>query len=140
MVPRRQSCGASRPALRAAKKPPPARAVYTDVTFLLYAVPADTLVRAEGVMSFKADGRVWTSHWGGGDWRAPAEAPIGAPDVLEMRAPTLPPEGPGLWEVLFNAGRTAFVLTPEGSMATRWFGMRADKVNQVLRIASEQFG
>lgn len=127
-----------------------AKAAYVSVTFLLYAVPAEQLIRAESVMSFKPDGMVFTSHFGEGAWQAPEETPtvdLREPahpdtnrDFLSVVMPHLPPlESSGYWEALFNKGRSAFVLTPQGSTTTRWFGIRADRVAQVFRIASESF-
>lgn len=127
-----------------------AKAEYVSVTYLLYAIPAEQLIRSVSVMSFKPDGLIFSSHFGEGAWQAP-DAPVGPEaslrpvalgghrDFVSFVMPFLPPEGPGVWEALFNSGRSAFVLTPPGSTQTRWFGIRADRVAQVFRVASESF-
>lgn len=110
-----------------------------DLPYLLYSVnPEDPLVRAQGVLRFKENGGVWTSRWGGGFWRIPALLEAQR-DALNVTIQNLPP---GRWEALFNRPRTAFVLTPDASppmTPARWFGMRADKVNQVFTIANAEF-
>lgn len=110
-----------------------------DLPYLMYTVnPEDPLLRSQGVLRFKANGGIWTSRWGGGFWRRPAVSEPGE-DILNVSLQKL---APGCWEALFNRPRTAFLLTPDSSpplTPARWFGMRADKVNQVFTIANWEF-
>lgn len=116
---------------------PHKNAAFVDVAYILYTIPTDMLVRASGVMSFRPNGTVWSSHFGPGAWRRPEVAQ--ARDALFLRMPDLPPASDGVWEVLFNRGRSSFVVSPEGSIETKWFGIRADKISQVFKIENEMF-
>mmetsp|Transcript_162841 Transcript_162841/g.517356 ORF Transcript_162841/g.517356 Transcript_162841/m.517356 type:complete len:368 (-) Transcript_162841:328-1431(-) len=114
------------------------KAPFLDVTYLVYPVPGDPLVQATGIISFKTEGsKVWSSHFGEGSWMQPPGGEVR--DTLFMRLLFLPPASDGVWEVLFNRGRSSFVLSPEGAVETKWFGVRADKIRQLFKIENERF-
>eukprot|EP00933_Yihiella_yeosuensis_P048056 TRINITY_DN4406_c0_g2_i1.p1 TRINITY_DN4406_c0_g2~~TRINITY_DN4406_c0_g2_i1.p1 ORF type:complete len:368 (-),score=75.46 TRINITY_DN4406_c0_g2_i1:316-1419(-) len=115
-----------------------AAAEFADVAFLLYAQPSDPLMRASGVISMQEGGGVWGSIWGRGSWERmvfPAE-----PHKLQLRL-SLPGMAPGGWYAVFNRPRTAFTLSAinDPTAEAKWFGMKADKVNQVFMTANELF-
>lgn len=121
------------------------RTDFVSTSFFLYAVPADDLVRAAGVVRFSTDGGVWTSHWGKGLWQQQQEIKGTAAsrqtegDWMRISLQGLQNEASGSWELLWNRGRSAFLLTPEGGEYSRWFGMQAEKATQPIRIANEHF-
>ncbi|CAE8615709.1 unnamed protein product [Polarella glacialis] len=111
---------------------------YLDIAFLLYAQPSDSLMRASSVISFQAEEQVLgTSTWGRGTW---ARNVLEEPRKLQLSA-SLPGLPNGSWDVIFNRPRTAFLMSQAGDAEAKveWFGLRADKVNQVFITANEFF-
>jgi len=113
-------------------------ASFVDASFMLYAVPTDPLMRAKAVLSFWADGVVWTSLWGYGRWVLLEQASSLGQRVGLVNL-TLPRLGSHPWEAFFNKPRSAFVLSSHGDTRVRWFGLRSDIINQVFITANEQF-
>lgn len=122
-----------------------------DYPYFIYTVPADPLMRAEGVVRFtvkrtgelgrQARGHIWTSRWGSGSFRRihpewPLDENGRFRDAFNVSLPGL---GPGRWEALFNRGRTAFIFSKEGTIEASWFGLRAEMVNHVFKVANYQF-
>mmetsp|Transcript_118523 Transcript_118523/g.221442 ORF Transcript_118523/g.221442 Transcript_118523/m.221442 type:complete len:374 (+) Transcript_118523:129-1250(+) len=119
-----------------------------DFPYFLHTVPADPLMRAEGVVRFTASknqepgrqdrGTIWTTRWGTGvfqrEWSTDDQGRLR--DAFNV---TLPGLGSGRWEALFNRGRTAFILSRADSIEASWFGIRLQTVNHVFTMANNQF-
>jgi len=111
---------------------------FVDVMFLVFSRPPDPLMRAQGIIRFKADNGVFAPAFGTGSW-ARSYGRKGSGHKLDTLTLDLPSLVPGLWEVQFNRPRSAFIMSPQGSAEVKWFGIRADRVNQVFKTANNQF-
>ena len=102
--------------------------------FFVYRQPLTHLCQA-GVFRFLANGTLLTS-WesGGGSWQAAASTT--REDLLILKLPGLLSSE---LELIFNSGRTAFMLSEVGLSRADWFGIYDQLVNRPFQIASSLF-
>ena len=107
---------------------------FVNKRFFVYRQPLTHLCQA-GVFRFLANGTLLTS-WesGGGSWQAAASTT--REDLLILKLPGLLSSE---LELIFNSGRTAFMLSEVGSSRADWFGIYDQLVNRPFQIASSLF-